>query len=79
MATDWLTVNWGRWGADDQRGTLNYITPALTRAAAGLIRTGRVYDLGMKVEAAAPRTAARLPTIRATRRRGGAVGRAFAE
>ncbi len=20
--------NWGRWGADDERGTLNYLTPA---------------------------------------------------
>ena len=20
--------NWGRWGADDERGALNYITPA---------------------------------------------------
>jgi len=79
MATDWLTVNWGRWGVDDQRGTLNYITPAVTRAAAALVRAGRTYDLGMKVEAAAPRTATRLPTIRATRRRGGAAGRAFAD
>ena len=26
--------NWGRWGAEDQRGTLNFITPqALTHAA----------------------------------------------
>jgi kynurenine formamidase len=79
MATDWLTVNWGRWGADDQRGTLNYVTPALTRAAAGLVRTGQIYDLGTRVDSAAPRTAARLPTIRATRRRGGTAGRAFAD
>lgn len=79
MATDWLTVNWGRWGADDQRGTLNYITPEVIRAAAALVRTGRIYNLGMKVEIAAPRTAARLPPIRATRRRGGATGRAVAD
>ena len=26
--------NWGRWGPDDQRGTLNPITPEKTRAAA---------------------------------------------
>src|SRR5215472_295476 len=30
--------NWGRWGDDDERGTLNFITPALVRAAAGPVR-----------------------------------------
>src|SRR6202046_1767927 len=33
--------NWGRWGDDDELGTLNYITPDLVRAAAGLVRSGR--------------------------------------
>jgi kynurenine formamidase len=33
--------NWGRWGADDQLGTLNFITPDVRRAAAGLVREGR--------------------------------------
>ena len=23
--------NWGKWGADDELGTLNYITPAVIR------------------------------------------------
>jgi kynurenine formamidase len=32
--------NWGRWGADDQRGTLNVLTPELTRRATGLVRDG---------------------------------------
>ena len=32
--------NWGRWGADDERGTLNLITPAKTREAAALVRSG---------------------------------------
>jgi kynurenine formamidase len=32
--------NWGRWGADDQLGTLNFITPATRRRAAGLVREG---------------------------------------
>ena len=39
--------NWGRWGSDDERGTLNHITPADLVAAAGLIRTGKVFDLGI--------------------------------
>ncbi len=33
--------NWGRWGADDQFGTLNFITPEVTRAAVALVRDGR--------------------------------------
>src|ERR1700684_772416 len=33
--------NWGRWGPDDELGTLNYITKDTVRAAAGLVRSGR--------------------------------------
>ncbi len=32
--------NWGRWGPDDERGTLNLITPELRVRAAGLVREG---------------------------------------
>ena len=32
--------NWGRWGDDDELGTLNCITPDMVRAAAGLVRSG---------------------------------------
>src|SRR5688572_15241267 len=32
--------NWGRWGADDQLGTLNFITPATRVAAARLVTDG---------------------------------------
>jgi kynurenine formamidase len=32
--------NWGRWGADDQLGTLNFITPAQRVRAARLVRDG---------------------------------------
>lgn len=37
--------NWGRWGPDDQLGTLNFLTPAMRRAAAAGVRTGRVVSL----------------------------------
>ena len=37
--------NWGRWGADDQRGTINLITPAKRVEAARLCRTGRTVSL----------------------------------
>jgi kynurenine formamidase len=33
--------NWGRWGDDDQLGTLNLLRPEHTVAAAALVRTGR--------------------------------------
>lgn len=32
--------NWGKWGAEDERGALNYITPAKIAAAAALVETG---------------------------------------
>src|SRR5262249_57615589 len=32
--------NWGRWGADDELGTINHITPAVRRRAAALVRDG---------------------------------------
>ena len=33
--------NWGKWGANDERGALNYITPAKLREAGESIRSGR--------------------------------------
>src|SRR5262249_42454725 len=32
--------NWGRWGAEDELGTINLITPAKRAAAARLVRDG---------------------------------------
>ena len=29
--------NWGRWGADDELGTVNFATPEVRRAAARLV------------------------------------------
>lgn len=37
--------NWGRWGPDDQIGTLNLITPDKTRAAARLVQDGVTVSL----------------------------------
>lgn len=36
--------NWGRWGAEDEAGTLNYITPELRAKAGAGIRSGRVVS-----------------------------------
>jgi hypothetical protein len=37
--------NWGRWGADDQVGAVNLITPDKRARAASLVRTGRAVSL----------------------------------
>jgi len=42
--------NWGRWGEDDQIGTLNTITPDTIVEAAGLIRKGKVFALGLSLK-----------------------------
>jgi kynurenine formamidase len=39
--------NWGRWGADDQHGALNLITPERVREAAALVRAGRSVSLSL--------------------------------
>jgi kynurenine formamidase len=41
--------NWGAWGPDDQLGTLNYITPARVREAAGLVRSGRRVSMEIPI------------------------------
>jgi kynurenine formamidase len=46
--------NWGRWGADDERGTVNLITPERLVAAGQLIKTGKVFDLGIPLGADGP-------------------------
>jgi len=45
--------NWGRWGPDDQLGTLNYITPAKVREAAGLVRSGRRVSMEIPINTTA--------------------------
>jgi kynurenine formamidase len=37
--------NWGRWGKDDQLGTLNLISPAKRRQAASLVKDGVVVSM----------------------------------
>jgi kynurenine formamidase len=37
--------NWGRWGANDEMGALNLITPAKRRAAAALVKEGVTISL----------------------------------
>lgn len=44
--------NAGRWGADDELGTLNFITPAKRIAAAQLVRTGEIVSIGRDISKA---------------------------
>ncbi len=37
--------NWGKWGPNDQKGALNYITPEKTRAATRLVEDGVTVTL----------------------------------
>ena len=46
--------NWGRWGPDDEIGTLNFVTPEVRVAAARLVVTGKVFDLGMPIGKGGP-------------------------
>jgi len=48
--------NWGRWGADDERGTLNFVTPEKIVAAARLVRKGRVFPLAIPFDQRGPQS-----------------------
>jgi kynurenine formamidase len=39
--------NWGRWGADDEIGTINFITPEKIRQAARLVTSGKTFALSI--------------------------------
>ena len=43
-----------RWGADDERGSMNHQKPAAVLKATRLIRTGEVYELGRVLSSAMP-------------------------
>lgn len=48
--------NWGRWGDDDQLGTLNYITPQKIVDASGLVTQGKVLSLAIPFDDNGPQT-----------------------
>ena len=49
--------NWGRWGAEDELGTVNFITPAKRVEAAGLVRTGKLFSLSIPLDESGPQPA----------------------
>ena len=42
--------NWGKWGPDDELGTLNYLTPQKVAKAASLVRSGRTVSLSRPID-----------------------------
>jgi kynurenine formamidase len=46
--------NWGRWGADDEIGTLNFVTPEVVQRGVRSARRGEVFSLGLRFEASGP-------------------------
>ena len=48
--------NWGRWGPDDEIGTLNFISPEDIVKAAQLIRRGKVFSLGLDFDNKGPQS-----------------------
>ena len=39
--------NWGKWGPDDELGTLNYVTPQDLVKAGSLVKKGKAFSLGL--------------------------------
>lgn len=48
--------NWGRWGEEDQVGTLNHVRPEDVVAAARLVRTGRIVEMGLPIDDKGPQS-----------------------
>jgi kynurenine formamidase len=58
MASETLS-NWGRWGPNDERGTLNLVTAKNVKDSVSLVRHGKVYSLSVELDKNGP-----LPDIR---------------
>jgi kynurenine formamidase len=46
--------NWGRWGDDDEVGTLNLIDAAAIKRGAAAVRKGKTFSLGLDLGASGP-------------------------
>ncbi len=50
--------NWGRWGDDDQRGTVNFVTDDVVVAAMASVRSGKRFSLAFPLQNAGLQTGA---------------------
>ena len=46
--------NWGRWGPDDETGTLNFVEPEDVVSASQLVKKGKVFSLGLNFDRFGP-------------------------
>jgi len=51
--------NWGKWGPNDEIGTLNYITPDKIAQACQLVIAGKVFALGIPLQRNGPQSGTR--------------------
>src|SRR4029434_5990752 len=59
--------NWGKWGPDDEIGTLNYTSADDIVAAAQLVRKGKVISLALNFDHTGPQGAkSKYPAMRRT-------------
>jgi len=56
--------NWGRWGPDDERGTLNHITPDVVRRAAATAARARTSQRSITRPTTARKTSSLLAKYR---------------
>jgi len=56
QATAERLKNWGRWGPDDEIGTLNNILPDDIVNASRLVQRGKVFSLGLNFDSSGPQT-----------------------
>src|SRR3954467_1052912 len=48
--------NWGRWGSDDERGTLNFVTPDAVLRGVASVRRGVSFSLAIPMNDDGPQT-----------------------
>jgi kynurenine formamidase len=46
--------NWGRWGPDDEMGTMNFIGPQEIIHAASMVKQGKAFSLGLNFDRGGP-------------------------
>ena len=56
-----MLSNWGRWGADDEIGTANFVTPEIIAQAARLVTKGQVLSLAVPLNPRTPTDPSRPP------------------
>jgi kynurenine formamidase len=46
--------NWGKWGPDDELGSMNFVTQEMVIAASSLVRKGKVFSLALPLDSDGP-------------------------